>query len=491
MNTLYWFWHGMIVHLWQTTLVLALMFVIEQSLRGAPSRVRHILWSIGLAKMFLPLSVFGGISGLLYRAAAGGSAGRSGAAAPVLQPVIAVFYPLRGGGAPATGSALSYVLVAGTACWMAFALFFIVRIFLEIARSGRHGGRALAALEPAFARRLGGILDGAGIPRDRLLVTARFVVPTVAGLFRPRIVFPEHLVRELSEEELRAILLHEETHRRRRDPLRAAAQRLCMSLFFFYPLIYPVLRRLQSTAEFACDESVVHSGVAAHAYSRALARTLELGLASPAFATAAVAGSSLLRRRLKRLSTLNPRRYAMRLRYRILIVVAALAVAAATLYPVPMRADRGEKPDSSGALEQRSDTGSGFYPFDKAPVLTKYVHAVYPEKARKLGVEATVLLSVTVDEGGAVTEAKVIQAEDVEKAMKALKAEDVGRAVVFPPELEGEAVQKMDGAERKELRSLFEESSIDAAMTWVFTPAAFEGKSVPSRVAVPVRFKLY
>ena len=484
MSTLYWFWHGMIVHLWQTTLVLALIFIIEQSLRGAPSRVRHTLWSIGLAKLFLPLSVFGGISGLLYRAAAGGSAGRSGAAAAVLQPVTTVLYPFRGVGVPAAGSALSYALVAATACWTAFALFFIVRIIVDIARTGRHGGRALAAQEGALGRRLAGILDGAGIPRERLLVSARFVMPTVVGMLRPRIVLPEHLARELPEEELRAILLHEEAHRRRRDPLRAAAQRLSMALFFFYPLMYPVLRRLHVTAEFACDESVVHSGVSGDAYSRALARTLELGLASPVFATAAVAGSSLLRRRLARLSTFNPGRYAMRLQYRILIVIAAVVVSAATFYPAPMRADRAGKPDSSKAMDQTPH--AAFPVFDTAPVLLKSARPVYPEEARKQGVEATVLLEITVDDSGKVTKAQAIDPDNPE--------------ILGQPE-----IQKIDSAQLEELRNLFgdktieaarmrplfERSAIDAAMKFVFKPATYKGKAVPSNVAVPIRFKLH
>lgn len=485
MNTLYWFWHGMIVHLWQTTLVLALIFVIEQSLRGAPSRVRHTLWSVGLAKIFLPLSVFGGISSLLYSAAAGGRTGAGEAALPMLQPVVAVLYPLNDTGAPSIGSTLSYVVVAATAIWAAFTLYFVARIVIDAARARRHGGRPLGSFDSSVARRLERILASAGIPSESVLLSARFVMPTVIGLIRPRIVIPEYLAGELQEEELRAILLHEETHRRRRDPLRAAVHRLGQALFFFYPLIYPVLRELQATAEYACDESVVHSGVPARAYSRALARTLELGLASPAFATAAVAGSSLLRRRLKRLSTLNPGRYAMRLQYRILIVVAALVVAAATFYPAPMRADRAEKPDSNKVIEQRTASGS-YYSFDTAPVLLKPPQPVYPEKARKLGGEATVLLEITVDEKGKVTKAQVIDPDN--------------------PEIFGQpANQKIDSTqlaeirsqfgsktvEAAELRPLFEKSAIDAAMKFSFKPAMLKGKAVPSNVAVPIRFRLH
>jgi len=469
MNALYGFWHGMVEHLWQATLILALILIIERTLRGAPSRVIHTLWSIGLIKIFLPLSLIGGVSSLLYRAAVGGRAGVGEAAAPMLQPVVAVLYPLNDSGAPPAGSTLSYTIVAATAVWAAFALYFVARIAIDAARARRHGGMPLGSFDTGVAKRLEDLLASAGIPSDRVLLTAGFVMPTVTGLVRPRIVIPEYLARELQEEELRAILLHEETHRRRRDPLRAAAHRLGQALFFFYPLIYPVLRRLQSTAEFACDESVVHSGVPAHEYSRALARTLELGLASPAFATAAVAGSSLLRRRLKRLSTPNPRRYAMRLRHRILIVIAALAVAAATLYPLPMEAGSAEKPGAGDTLSQGPDTAEVFYPFDEAPSLIEFVRPSYPEEARKLGVEATVLLDVMVDDKGTVTKATVIEVTD----------------------FGGEALPQLDKAKLDELRGSLEKSACEAAMKWKFKAATFESKPVKVRVAVPVRFKLH
>ncbi|MDD4857263.1 MAG: M56 family metallopeptidase, partial [Candidatus Krumholzibacteria bacterium] len=246
MNMLYGFWHGMIVHLWQTTLILALLLVIERVLRGAPSRVSHTLWGIGLLKIFLPLSFFGGAADALYRAAGGGPQGVDRAGALALQPIVTVLYPIASGGTPVLGSALSYAIVAATAVWAAFFLYFIARLIIDAVRVRRQSGIPLAALEPALAGRLGGALDGAGIPRECVLVSGAFVMPTVGGLVRPRIVVPEDLVRDLPEEQLRAILLHEDAHRRRRDPLRTAAGRLGLAIFFFYPLIYPVLHRLKS-----------------------------------------------------------------------------------------------------------------------------------------------------------------------------------------------------------------------------------------------------
>ena len=376
---------------------------------------------------------------------------------------------------------MSYVLVGATAAWAALALFFLARIVLDVARARRRCGRPLASVDTDGGRRIESILDRMGIPRESVHLCGGFEMPAVTGLFRPRIVIPEKLIGELSDEELRAILLHEDTHRRRRDPLRAVISRIGLALFFFYPLIYPVLRRLQSTAEYACDERVVHAGVTARIYSRALARTIDLGLASPAFATAAaVAGSSLLRRRLKRLPTLDPRRYEVRFTYRALVAAAALVVAAATLYPLPMRAGAQDKPKSSATKEQAPDTSESFYRFDKAPVLTNHAQPAYPKEAKKLGIETTVLLSLLIDENGKVIDAAAIPPDE----LAAVKS-------TFSAELTGEAVAKMDKAKIAAIRASFERNAGEAAMKWQFTPASFEGKPVKVRVAVPVMFKLH
>jgi len=166
----------------------------------------------------------------------------------------------------------------------------------------------------------------------------------------------------------------------------------------------------------------------------------------------------------------------MRLQYRIPIVIAAVVVAAATFYPAPVRADRPAKQDSTlRATAQRFKDQV----FDTAPVLTKVVNPVYPEKAKKLDVQALILLSITVDEKGKATKAEVIHPDSLRD-----------KPSVYRAELQGEAAKKLDSAKRKELKSLFEKSAIEAAMKFSFKPATLKGKAVPSNVAVPIKFML-
>jgi hypothetical protein len=481
MSLLHGLWLGMIVHLWQTTLVLALIFVIDRALRGAPSRVSNALWSIGLAKIVLPLSLFGGISSVIYRAVRGPMDGDA-TAIRILQPVITVLYPVGRDWNRATGSTVSLLLVVATVFWAACAAYSLSRIVKDAIGTAGHVGRGLESLDEKASRWLGGILDGARIPRGCVLLSRAFAMPAVVGFWRPRIVLPDRYVRELPTEELRAIIVHEDTHRRRRDPLRALLRRLTAAVFFFYPLIYPVVRRLEATAEFACDERVIHSGVPSAAYSRALARALEFGLATPSFAAAA-AGGSLLRRRLRRFSTFDPRRYPMRFRYRIMIMAAAAAVIAASLYPLPMRAGDPAKGSSAASSPEKTDTAGVFHPFDTPPKLLTHAQAAYPEKAKKLGVEALILLEVVVGDKGEVRGARVLNDDE---------GKEHGTLEATPKTgLEGEALKTMDKRQREELLSLFEKSSIDAVMTWVFDPATLNGKPVIAKVAVPFRFKLH
>ena len=179
-------------------------------------------------------------------------------------------------------------------------------------------GMALAA----FERRCRGLrcdfaclrraLDGSGVPADRVLLSPLDRAPHVAGLLLPRIVLPARLVERLDVEELRSILLHEEVHRRRRDPLIGLPVRLAVLAFWYYPLLWPLLRRLHAAVEMDCDERVLER-VSAETYARALGQTVRLCVA-PAGSSAITGRSpSLLALRLRRIT--QDRRHVAMIRH--------------------------------------------------------------------------------------------------------------------------------------------------------------------------------
>ncbi|MFI5251020.1 MAG: energy transducer TonB [Bacteroidota bacterium] len=91
-----------------------------------------------------------------------------------------------------------------------------------------------------------------------------------------------------------------------------------------------------------------------------------------------------------------------------------------------------------------------FVPVEKMPVPVKTVQPVYPEIARRAGVEGTVWVKVLVDKEG--------------KAKKAL-------------------IQKSDA-------DIFNDAAVAAAMQFVFTPAIMNSGPVAVWASIPFRFKL-
>jgi beta-lactamase regulating signal transducer with metallopeptidase domain len=100
-------------------------------------------------------------------------------------------------------------------------------------------------------------------------------VPTAIGFFRPAILLPEWVLQELSEEELKVVLLHEFAHLRRWDDWTNLAQKLVRSVFFFHPAVWWIERRLSLEREMACDEVVLAETENPQAYAECLVSLAE------------------------------------------------------------------------------------------------------------------------------------------------------------------------------------------------------------------------
>jgi protein TonB len=124
--------------------------------------------------------------------------------------------------------------------------------------------------------------------------------------------------------------------------------------------------------------------------------------------------------------------------HRIILLLVALLVAAATFLPQSLAAEqRGEEPE-----------------LDKMPVIidSTLVRPVYPEQEKKDGVEGTVFLRVKVSAEG---EPDSIQ---------------VDTAIEDHP--------------------AFSDAAIDAVRQWRFVPAEIDGQSAACEVKIPIKFAL-
>ncbi|MDZ7269511.1 MAG: energy transducer TonB [candidate division KSB1 bacterium] len=90
-----------------------------------------------------------------------------------------------------------------------------------------------------------------------------------------------------------------------------------------------------------------------------------------------------------------------------------------------------------------------FIPFEMPPMVVKRVEPVYPELARKAGMQGKVVVKALVDKNGQVKKVAVIQGHEI-----------------------------------------FHEAAIQAVMLWVFKPALQQNKPVMVWVAIPLNFVL-
>jgi beta-lactamase regulating signal transducer with metallopeptidase domain len=143
----------------------------------------------------------------------------------------------------------------------------------------------------------------AGRRRVRLCASPEIGVPMAAGLFNPVILIPESLPSQLSQEELRQVLVHELAHIRRWDDWTNLAEKVVEALFFFHPAVLWIARRLDLEREIACDDWVVSMTGAARPYAVCLTKLVELGAFSrgPQLAHGAVARKRQVSHRIESL----------------------------------------------------------------------------------------------------------------------------------------------------------------------------------------------
>jgi beta-lactamase regulating signal transducer with metallopeptidase domain len=101
------------------------------------------------------------------------------------------------------------------------------------------------------------------------------------GLLRPRIYVSTSLAQLLTERELEAVLLHEEVHARRKDPLRLFGSRVLAGALFVLPLLRLVGDQYLVRLEVRADREVVNR-VGVKPLAGALVKLLALPQSLPA-----------------------------------------------------------------------------------------------------------------------------------------------------------------------------------------------------------------
>ncbi len=155
-----------------------------------------------------------------------------------------------------------------------------------------------------------GVLEEAkkmvGVRREiAVLESRRFVVPSVAGIFRPKLLVPPQAA-FWPKERLRAVLQHELSHVKRNDILVQFLAQVVCCLYWLNPFTWVLERKIFIERERACDDMALRQNVKASDYAGFLMEVLEeMGnQRNTLWVTAAMAEGTDFKDRI--LSVLNP-----------------------------------------------------------------------------------------------------------------------------------------------------------------------------------------
>ncbi len=294
---------GLVNHLWQSTLVAALAWIVTLALRRDSARVRHAVWLAASLKFLVPFSVLASLGGRLgWRPVVVASFTPHDLIVDASGPIFAA-RAVRFAAGPQPSVTLLHRLVDMLPVWLlvlwATGAIALVAVWLirwrrvaAIVKASRRldEGRVFDTLRRIEAR--------AGLSRAIALVATRSSLePGIVGLAAATLVWPERIEAHLSTEQIDSIVAHEVTHVRRRDNLAAAAHMLVQAAFWFHPIVWWMGTKLVDERERACDEDVVLLlGHDREAYAESILKTVQFSIESPLACVSGVTGSDLKRR---------------------------------------------------------------------------------------------------------------------------------------------------------------------------------------------------
>ena len=91
-------------------------------------------------------------------------------------------------------------------------------------------------------------------------VSESFSCPLACGIFRPILIFPQHVITEFRKEELKTVIYHELAHIKRKDIITNWLQIIVQTFYFFNPLVWYANRQMRLEREQACDDWVLQTG---------------------------------------------------------------------------------------------------------------------------------------------------------------------------------------------------------------------------------------
>jgi len=320
-----------------------------------------------------------------------------------------------------------------TLAWLTGFVFFVVRwarSSLRLAQAVRSGDRMVSSGETETLNRLRSWLL---LNQDVAVVTSdRVTAAGLWGICRPTVLLPKGAARRLSDEELEAVMLHELLHVERRDNLAVGLQKFLLALFWFYPLIWLLDRKLFEERERACDEEVVRLRQSPKTYVSGILKVVRVCVEQQLVGTSSIGGPGLERRIKRLLSTETPSKLGVPERGLVIGLAAALCIFsgsaglvnrdayadlnhAAGRHSLPIQTSQQRTPEGVSAVVRMSSRECG--PIEES---MRFYHV--SSRARKQSPDLPIEFSNPTGSPLIITDARV----------KAMNIEEVGAYLVLP-----------------------------------------------------------
>lgn len=384
-------------HLWQSTAVVLVAWLLTLLLRTNSARVRYAIWMIASIKFLVPFSLLSSLGALWA------TLNPSPQVGPSLYIIVEeIGQPFRqatphGPAAafiamPSHSVQLTSILIA--AVWLCG---FLAMLVMWVVRWRRAAGMARSA-EPVMSGREFDALRlaerCAKIRKQISLVSSpRELEPGVFGVIRPVLLWPIGLSERLDDAQIEAIMSHEVEHVRRRDNLAAAIHAVVEALFWFHPMVRWMSTKPNEERERACDERVIERNVRPETYAESILKVCEFCVEPPTPCISGVTGADL-KERILRIMAQRPGVALSSARK------ASLAATALLVFAVPLGFGvlRGQAPPSALAAPQSSIEAPDLPKFEvatfKPNTTSENMHMIMmmPDGASFRGIEVQVLL---------------------------------------------------------------------------------------------------
>lgn len=369
---------ALVNHLWQSTIVVGVAWLLTSVLRRNHARVRYWVWLAASVKFLLPLSLLIAAGEWLQPLIAGPIIEKPSVAA-TLQQVAQPFAQVglfEMGGARVAAHRAEWIPIALVAVWACGAL-------IVLGRFARAWSRVHAAKRAARPLEL---------PADVPALSSPILMePGIFGVFRPVLLLPDGILEKLRPTQLASIVTHEMCHVRRRDNLTYSIHMIVEALFWFHPAVWWIGARLLEERECACDEAVLQCGSEAESYAEGILTVCKFCVESPLPCGAGVSGSDLKKRILHIMSERVVNSLGMSRK----VLLGATAIAAIAI-PTAMGIFRVAQ---TAVLARAQDISHDIPKFDVASVKpnksgdTRFMMRLTPDGLREVDVTPQIMLT--------------------------------------------------------------------------------------------------